>query len=447
MDIGVFHSLEQKQLLSQSQIQGLEILAMDNVELNKFMQNEYLENPVLEYQMKEETRGRPDELQYWYDKDSSFQRKGDERREKAVDKGQDVFSCIHDQIDQKNYDQKDMEIVDFLIESLDQDGFFHDDIHEIAEILHTGYEKVERCLADLRILEPYGIFSEDLAHCLIRQVEVSGLEDDTLKRIIQNHLEKLGEGRISDVSREMNLSTLQVRKYMALIGSLNPRPLAGYCREDIAYVIPDIILSYEDRQWQILLNDRWIGDYRLNDYYMRIMDETEDPQLKEYFKGKLERARLLLSGIEQRRETILRITGSILKRQERYFSGKGHLYPMSMAEVAAELNVHTSTISRGIRGKYLQSPLGTILMRKLFTSSVGSENHSKESRNADSVKAVLKELVSRENREKPYSDQKLKELLEKQEIVVSRRVVAKYREEMGIKGSFERKRESGEILL
>lgn len=292
------------------------------------------------------------------------------------------------------------------------------------------------------MLEPYGIFAKDLEHCLLRQLEVMGIEDLALNQIILEHLQDLGAGRISVVSRKMNLSTLQVRKYMTLIGKLNPRPLAGFGTGDIAYVVPDLILSYEDREWKVVLNDGWMGDYRLSDYYMKMMSETKDPQLFEYFKVKLERARFLLRSVEQRRETLLRIAHEIVKRQSKYFLGEGTLQPMNMADLAEEIKVHPSTVSRGIRGKYIQSPMGTVQIRKLFTMPVGSENPMQEVVNADAVKELIKDFIRKEDREKPYSDQRLKELLKEKNINVSRRVIAKYREEMGIKGSYERKLEN-----
>lgn len=446
MDTGNFMSLEQHQQLSQAQIQGLEILAMDNVELNEFMQNEYLENPIMEHQSGGEMPGNMEEFQAWYDKnrfsykaeESDFHEEERTGREEAAVTEESIHDFLNAQLSPWKYNADEKRVLDFLMDCLDDNGFFSMDIEEIASLNHVPADMVKNCLEDLRQLEPYGIFAEDLPHCLLRQLEVQGIENEELTYIILNHLKDIGEGRYSIISRKMKLTTLQVRKYAAIIGSLNPKPFAGFQTGSTSYIIPDVILNYDSGEWQVSLNDHWLGDYKLSDYYMRLMKETKDEELFDYFKKKLERARFLIQCIEQRRETMMKIAGTIVERQEDYLKGGGILKPMSMAEVAEAIGVHPSTVSRGIKGKYLQFPHGTVPIKQLFTQAIGGKNQD-EGLTAATVKKRIRELVDEEDKTKPLSDQKLADLLNQEHIEISRRAVAKYREEMGIRGSFERK--------
>lgn len=446
MDTGNFMSLEQRQQLSQAQIQGLEILAMDNVELNEFMQNEYLENPILEYQAGGEPPGTMEDFRAWYDK-NRFSYKGEEAqfheedrdgREEAPAQEESIRDYLKAQLDPWRYGPDEKAALEFLLDSLDDNGFFMMEAKEVAALIHVEEKTVADCLEDLRQLEPYGIFARDLPHCLLRQLEVQGLGNEDLEYIILHRLKDIGEGRYSVISRERKLTTLQVRKYAAVIAGLNPRPMAGFHTGDTSYIIPDIILTYENGGWQISLNDKWLGDYRLSDYYMHMMKETNDRELFEYFKKKLERARFLLQSIEQRRETMRRIAEALAAWQEDYFLGRGELKPMGMAEVAQAVQVHPSTVSRGIKGKYIQYPHGTVLLKQLFSQAVGSAG-AEDGWTAAAIKKRICELIDREDKKKPYSDQKLADLLNSENIVISRRAVAKYREETGIRGSFERK--------
>ena len=189
--------------------------------------------------------------------------------------------------------------------------------------------------------------------------------------------------------------------------------------------------------WEIAINDRWSGNYHINEYYLQLMRGSADPELSGYFKKNLERCRFILHSVEQRRETMTAIARALLARQEAYFSGKGKLVPMTMCALAEEMNVHPSTVSRAVKGKYIKSPAGTILMKKLFCGSATCEKGGELS--ADHIKERIRALVDSEDKRRPYSDARLVELLVEEGIHISRRAVAKYRDELWIKSSFDRK--------
>ncbi len=438
MEISYNTILEQSQIMSQNQIQSLQILAMDNAELNEYLMNEYLENPLLEH---EGADGREDQKTNLLDSVRNETYKSWNQESKGYDMVSEnpleLKYFLLDQVNQLKYNVLENKVMEFLIECLDGSGFFTTPLEEVARMTRAPLETVEKCLEVLSGLKPDGIFAPDLAHCLIRQLEVEGEDDNYIRDIILNHLQDVAEGKISTISRSLNLSTAQVRKYIAMIKRLNPRPLTGIVSGRTEYVMPDVIFSYKDQQWTIELNDKWMGDYKLSTYYMNLMKTATDKELLEYFRKKMESTRFIIRSVEQRRMTILRICEAILNWQMDYFMGKGPLKPMTMADIAEEIDMHVSTISRGIKGKYLQCPRGTIRMKSLFLSSVNAGGDLQET--PDVVKEKIRELIDGENPEKPYSDQEISELLEKQEISISRRTVAKYRKELGISTTYERK--------
>lgn len=439
MEVSFGTLLEQKQVLSQSQIQSLEILAMDSIELSRMLHDEYLENPVLEYTGNEPGPVKTQELAGDY-AGTPFYQHGEDLNEKnegniPAQERDTIKPYLLWQLDRSAYTDEEWAAMDYMIDCLEDNGFFETPLEEVALACGITEEQAARCLNDLRQLEPYGIFAEDLKHCLLKQIQVLGMEDTDLWQVVDGYLEAVAGGKISEISRGLGLTTAKVRKCISQIAELNPRPLAGFGTENASYIVPDIILHRENGEWYGELNDSWMEDYKINDYYLKMMKESGDEELVSYFKEKLERVRFLMGSIEQRRQTIMGIVDLIIERQKPFLEGKGPLTPMTMRDAAEALGIHPSTVSRAVRGKYLQYPNGSIFMKSLFTASAGKEDGV----SAMGVKQTLKELIEGEDHRKPYSDKDLAELLESRGIHISRRAVAKYREEMGIKGSFERR--------
>ncbi|WP_349948346.1 RNA polymerase factor sigma-54 [Lacrimispora sp. BS-2] len=441
-------TVEQRQLLSQNQISSLELLALCNCELNRYMENEYMENPLLELtNTGAESYGQED-YQAWYHSNNceplkntaGFYEEGSEGSDQALDTSntKNIYTYVYEQLELDRYSDKQLKVIDFLIQSLDRNGFIDLEIPEIAQLTGVDEQVTESCLLDLKKLEPNGIFAKNLAECLLIQIETLGLDDEKLKYMISHHLTDISQGKISSITRALDISSAQARRYVALISTLNPRPLQGFGENEKQYIIPDVIVTMDpDGKWNIEINDNWCGNYQLNDYYLQMMAEVKEPELFEYFKKKLERARFLTHAVEQRRKTIIQITNAILEEQDGFFRYSGKLKPCTMTQMSEKLSVSTSTISRAVKDKYLQFPAGCILMKSLFSASVPTGDGSLI--NSEGVKQLICELVNEENKEKPYSDSKLAELLSKKGYSLSRRVIAKYREELGISGSFERK--------
>lgn len=434
-------SLQTKQVLSQVQMQSLNILAMSMTELQDFLQNEEIENPLVEYSAGRQESEMPvtyREYDRFYNRAGSDDDDGEHDLYEGEISQQSIEDMISMQLEWSRFGEKEKRIVDFCIHSLEPSGYLEISAAEIAEILGTDPESVIKVLNELKELEPRGIFSSGLEECLVLQIY--GLEhEEDLEKIIRNHLKDVAEGRISNISRALKLSSADVRKLIQVIKGLNPRPLNGFGRERAQYIFPDIILGYQDGQWTVSLNDKWTGSIGINDFYVHMMETAQDEELKAYFEEKLRRARFIINAVEQRRKTLEGISAGILKRQAGYLLGKATLKPMTLEEIAGELDIHKSTVSRAIRDKYILAPTGCLLIKDLFTSGISTGNSNGEDVSRNTVKAKLKELVDKENKKRPYSDEQLAKLLEAEGMPVSRRTVAKYRMEMGIGGTFQRK--------
>lgn len=442
MEIKTDISLQAKQVLSQVQIQSLNILSMSMTELEEFLQNEEIENPLVEY-----SSGRQEgELPVAYREYDRFyngaSRDGDSRGEiyEADDTEQSVENMIMMQLPWKTFTEEQHRIVKFCVHSLDQNGYLTVPPSEIAEALKAEVSEVEYIVSRLKELEPVGIFAFSLEECLVLQV--LGMEQEAaLCTIIRNHLQDVADGKISTISRRLKLSSVEVRKLIHVIRNLNPRPLNGYGGDRAQYVFPDIILSYQDGQWSVSLNDKWAGNISINEFYVHMMETAQDEELKNYFEEKLKRARFIMNAVEQRRRTLEGITEGILKRQAGYFLGKEPLKPMTLEEIAAEREIHKSTVSRAIRDKYILTPAGCLLIRDLFTTGISAGGKTREDVSRNTVKSRLKALVDQEDKKHPCSDEQLAKLLEAEGMAISRRTVAKYRMELGIGGAFSRREE------
>lgn len=437
---------EQKLQLNQGQIQSLDILALTNQELEEFLTEEYLENPLLECTIdkKSDLIGN---LESFYEKGETFQDLylawdgGGADIAEDASRRQDVRDFNVTQIDEQLLSQLDMEayteeewdILRYLIHLLDERGFFPYTAEDVAGISSYDEKTVKRLLKTLKTLEPAGIFAQDLGECLIMQLKRQGDTDEMLLRMIRECMEDVLNGKISNVTRKLEIPTAQVREYIRRIGMLHPRPLAQLSQhEQTTYIIPDVLASFENGAWQVSLNDNWMGIYRLDGYYLRMMHDTRDEELKSYFREKLSRAHFMIDAVERRRNTILKISETVLNRQQDFFLHGEALKPMTLEDVADAIGMHASTVSRAIRGKYI-SCRKTLPFKSLFQTSVGQKDVS-----GDAVRKAILKAVETEDRAKPLSDSAIEKILAAEGLCASRRTIAKYRMEMGIPDSRNR---------
>lgn len=439
-------SAEQKQLLSASQIQSLSVLAMDTTELHDFLQNEYLENPLLDHVpgegvLKSQTLDSICEAPPPVFSEEDWENDAPARSVPAPEPDA-VKNSLLWQLERGRYDDRQWRLMEHMIEDMDEQGYYSLSAAEAAGAEGVPEELAAAGLAELRELEPCGIMAQDLRSCLLKQLEKSGQKDTPVWKIVEGYLEDAAGGRINVISRALGLSTAEVRKCLAEIRRLHPRPLLSVGRGPDSYVVPDILVTRDGDFWQIELNDAWVENYQVNDYYLSMMKDTKDPELLTYFQEKLKRLRAVQQNIGKRRDTLLTLTRLVLEAQDAYFRSGQPLVPMTVSDLAGRMDVHPSTVSRAIHGKYLQYPGGTVLLKSLFTQAADRKSGGDGAgASVMDVKQAIRRLVDQEDKRKPRSDQELTRLLGESGVQISRRAVAKYRDEMGIPGSTVRKAE------
>ena len=430
-------SQNQQQVLSVDQRQSLQILAYTNQELDAFLTEEYMQNPLLDCKRDRQSE-IIDSLDSHYESASSYRdhyiRYEDEDSDRRGDirarEPSSLRQQLKNQLSIRDYSDEEWKLIDYLIDCLDVKGFFTCSVSEIASACGCSEQIVDKCLRDLKSLEPAGIFSKDISECLLRQLEARNETDQVLIRIISDFIPDLLQGNLSSITRSLGITTAKCRSCIQKIGELNPRPIMNTESGQTEYIVPDILIEREHGPWKVTLNDAWMGEYTYNDYYIRMMRTASDPELKDYFKNKLERAKLIITSIERRRNTIIRIVEAVLEYQNEYFANGGSLIPMTMEAIAQQLDISTSTVSRAIKNKYIQyrRPL---LLRDLFSNAVSDAAET----SARLVRSRVSEIIKNEDHAHPLSDDKISKILKGEGTSISRRTVAKYRQQLGIPDS------------
>ena len=451
--------VKQTQTLSQRMIQSAEILQMTSQELNTYINELALENPVIdivEPPTAEEQR-ESIEQQEWlnsFNEENYYlyqrQNNDDDYDFKSswninTDDGETLQDYLWSQLITENFTDQETEIIKFMLECLDNKGYLEESIETIASYFGTDTEIVEELLSDLQSLDPSGVCARTLEECLKLQLERRDMLTPVLESIIDNCLEMVAKNQIPAIARKLRLSPTETAGYCQIIKSLNPKPGVSFSsRDQLRYIIPDVtIVKFKDH-FDILLNESMYPTIELNSYYRQMNQNPESSELKEYLGNKIRQAEWVKQCVTQRGKTLMQVSRAILEHQEEFFTfGPAHLNPLRLADIAQELDIHESTVSRAVSKKYLQCSWGVYPMNFFFSRSVAVQESSSESGTqsvtAADIKRVLREIIEEENKKKPYSDRLLGEKLAERGISISRRTVAKYREEEGIADASGRK--------
>lgn len=452
--------VKQTQTLSQRMIQSAEILQMTSQELNTYINELALENPVIdivEPPTAEEQR-ESIEQQEWlnsFNEENYYlyqrQNNDDDYDFKSswninTDDGETLQDYLWSQLITKNFTDQETEIIKFMLECLDNKGYLEESIETIASYFGTDTEIVEELLSDLQSLDPSGVCARTLEECLKLQLERRDMLTPVLESIIDNCLEMVAKNQIPAIARKLRLSPTETAGYCQIIKSLNPKPGVSFSsRDQLRYIIPDVtIVKFKDH-FDILLNESMYPTIELNSYYRQMNQNPESSELKEYLGNKIRQAEWVKQCVTQRGKTLMQVSRAILEHQEEFFTfGPAHLNPLRLADIAQELDIHESTVSRAVSKKYLQCSWGVYPMNFFFSRSVAVQESSSsesgtQSVTAADIKRVLREIIEEENKKKPYSDRLLGEKLAERGISISRRTVAKYREEEGIADASGRK--------
>ena len=328
-----------------------------------------------------------------------------------------------------------------LLNSLNKDGYLGQTVEEIAEQTDQPVESVQRILNIIHTFEPAGIGARDLTECLEIQYRALGMSDPNILAIIRDHLENLERKRYQNISRDLKIPVQEVQLLADEVAKFDPKPgrkLAAYENE---YVTPDVYVERIDGEWQVRVNDDGIVPLRISPSYRQMMENKEnfDKDTIKYLRGKFHAAVDLVKNIEQRKQTLYRVTKEIVNQQTDFLEeGVTKLRPMRLRDVADVVGVHETTVCRVVNGKYVETQQGLFELKYFFSG--GLESDSGEDTSSKSVMALVQELVDDEDPKKPLSDQKISDMLKGRGINVARRTVAKYRDILGILPTSIRKR-------
>ncbi len=462
MDLVQRPELKQKVTLSPQVYQGLNMLAMPVAELQALIEAEILENPVLEVEEDdyeqadaEERESAPEDERAWdewldqYEElehmDSAAPRDPGVEEINAEEFVGGVTSFTEHLLEQ-------LAMLDLapqvalaaraIIGSLDEDGFFVGDEAEIAAIADVPVDLVPQALAAVQQLDPPGVGARTVTEALRIQAEVVGVDTPLVLGMIDAHLDDVAASRFKRIASALGTDEQSVREAVESLRMLNPRPAGAFSPGSApAYVVPDVTLRRFDDEWLVMPNSEAVPGLRVNARYRSMLrsGSSADDETRRYLKDKIRQAESFMRNVDRRRDTVSRIAEIILEVQRDFFEdGKGDLRPLRLEDVAVELGVHLSTVSRGVTGKYMATPYGLFELKHFFSggyrTSTGMDVAS------TTVRKRLRELVEAEDPARPLSDQRLAEALGEQGVSVARRTVAKYREELGIEPSWARKR-------
>jgi RNA polymerase sigma-54 factor len=332
---------------------------------------------------------------------------------------------------------RDRQIVAALIDALDEDGYLHSSLEEIAELfpeeLEIDPDELSIALRYVQSFEPAGIGARDAAECLALQLkalpETTPFRAEALT-LVSEHLPVLAARDFTKLKRLLHTDDAGVRSVRTLVTSLNPRPGASFAKAESNYVIPDVIVRKVRGKWAASLNEAAMPKLRLNRIYADILTRNRDSS-NQQLAAQLQEAKWLIRNVQQRFETILRVAQAIVERQRRFFEhGDVAMRPMVLREIADMLSLHESTISRVTTQKYMLTPRGTYELKYFFGSHVATDTGGAAS--ATAIRALIKQLIGAEDRKTPLTDSRIADLLGDQGIIVARRTIAKYREALQI---------------
>jgi RNA polymerase sigma-54 factor len=471
------HRLElkllQKLILTPQLQQAIKLLQLPQIELSQTLQNELVENPFLEETVVElspeeaksqeadeaEREDHDMELpvgeQADFAVDDYFDTRSFDGRdlgyfspdvttsqtlEHYVSEGTDLYDHLTWQLRFSDASDEVREAAEVVIGNIEENGYLKATEEEIAQYAGCSAETAREAISLVQTFDPVGVGARDLKECLLLQLPPLNLEGTLVEDLIGNHLEDIEKRKFQQLATRFGCTLEEIKEAVKVISDLEPKPGRGYSAVQPIYIKPDVYVVRADGDFQIILNDENMPNLRINSYYRKLLmaKDALKKDEKAYLEERLRSAVWLLKSLDHRNKTIYRVTESILKFQREFFeNGVSRLKPLNLKDVASDLGMHESTISRTTSNKYLSCGHGLFNFRYFFSSGLKTTSGSVSS---TSVKDMIKKLVDEENPRKPLSDQKISEMLKSLNIKVARRTVAKYREEMNIPPQNIRKR-------
>jgi RNA polymerase sigma-54 factor len=474
-------NLSQNLVITPQLQQAIKLLQMSRLELESQVRNELEENPILEEAevLKEEDfqrtkeaaenvepgdvkpEGTTDsvqdpqkqdefewesylETQHKAPREASHGNEEIMNYENIISTTQTLHDHLYWQVKMTGFGDKEEKAADAIIAHIDDDGYLKIPLQQIAEEEKIELEDLEDALSLIHEFDPPGVGARDLRECLLIQAKL--IEEDTndLVHLLNHHLKDLEKKNYEAIAKGLNKTLEEVIEICKIIYAMEPKPGRGYAGADTQYVTPDVYVYKVGDDYVVSLNEDGLPKLKISNYYKNMLkggaNPTGDQKATEYIQEKLKSAVWLIKSIHQRQRTVYKVTESIVKHQREFFEkGAAFLKPMVLRDIANDIGMHESTVSRVTTAKYVHTPQGIYELKYFFNSGISSSSGG-EDLASESVKMKLKELVAKEDPKKPLSDQKLVDLLKNEGIDIARRTVAKYRDVLKILPSSQRKK-------
>jgi RNA polymerase sigma-54 factor len=451
-------------------IQAIQILQFNTQELDSYVEEQLLTNPILEitasapqeseksteeFQTKNEEFPSKDNNEFdWaehfkekeYD-DISYKQweynaeKSEYTYEQFVSSEITLTEHLMFQLQFAPIKQSCRAIGRYMIESLDENGYMTLTVEEIAKEFGVEAEKVSIVLEAIQNFEPAGVGARNLKECLLIQLRHQGKDDPIVKEVINHYLEDIAGNRLNNIAKALSVTAKDIQEISDLIKGLEPKPGRQFgSANETRYIVPDVTVEKIDGEYIVTVNESSAPKLTVSPYYQKMLiDSDKESNISKFLTGRLNSALWLIKSIEQRRQTIYNVVSAVVKYQIDFFEkGPKYLKTLTLKQIADEVGIHESTVSRSINGKYMQSPRGIYEIKYFFTSGVSG--NSGEGIASESIKTFIREIVENEDPKSPLSDQAMVEMLTERGIDISRRTVAKYRDEMNLPSSSKRKR-------
>lgn len=453
--------------------QAIKMLQLSRLELENEIRKEIDENPVLEEVMdtieddpgaelssttqekdsssEDQNPQKQDEYEYG---DDDLQYRGLSSTAPGEAVNYDNFISVSQTLKEhlqwqaslSGFNEEEMNIVGLLISHIDDNGYIKTPFEQIAAEEGIPVQELEEILPFVQEFDPPGVGSRDLKECLFLQAK--HLEEDTqdVMFVIENHLKDMEKKNYEAIAKAMELQIEEVVEICKIILSFDPKPGRAFQSSDTQYVTPDVYVYKVGDEYVVALNEDGLPKLKISNFYKSLLGANKDPetggqtkQTQDYIQEKLKSAVWLIKSIQQRQRTIYKVTESIVRHQTDFFEkGPGFIRPMILKDIANDIEMHESTVSRVTTNKYVHTPRGIFELKYFFNSGISKTDG--DSLASESVKLMIKDLVSKENVKKPLSDQKIVDMLKENGIEIARRTVAKYRDVLGILPSSKRKK-------
>jgi RNA polymerase sigma-54 factor len=464
--------LVQKLILTPSLQQAIKLLPMSTLELADLLNQEMVENPLLEevpteeLQPAEQTQTEKaaeqpsaEKTDTWDDADYEYffgdylddgyrSRTPSEVKElPPIENTLSTASSLADhlmwQLSLQTEDEKLKEIGGAIVGNLDDDGYLVASVEEIAAMGEWPVADVERALQHVQTFDPIGVAARDLQECLWLQIRHLGLEGTPTEKIVTEHLRLLQNHQVPEIARRLGMSIDDLKEHIEIIRNLDPKPGSRYNPQQSQYVIPDVYVVKVEDQYVAVLNEDGLPQLRISPTYRRLLDKSAgtteaNDETRAYVKDKFRSALWLIKSVDQRQKTIQKVANSIINFQREFLDhGIEYLRPLVLRDVANDIGMHESTVSRVVNNKYMHTPQGVFELKFFFHSGISSSYG--DSVSSVTIKQRIRKIIENEDPRKPLSDSKIVSILQKEGLMLARRTIAKYREELKIPTSNQRK--------